>query len=83
MAWQLGARMHRPLAFRRVGLDPDEHVRIDPGYLRPSEVDALQADPRKARAKLGWKAKTTFANLVVRMVEHDLELAAHEKRAKG
>jgi len=71
------------LAFARAGLDPDEHLRIDPKYFRPSEVDVLRADPSKAKAQLGWQAKTSFHELVARMVDHDLELAAHEKRARG
>jgi len=39
-------------------------VRIDPTYFRPTEVDALIGDASKARQKLGWKPKTTFAQLV-------------------
>ena len=71
------------LAFAHAGLDPDEHVRIDPVYFRPSEVDLLQADPSKAKAKLGWEPKTGFKKLVERMVDHDLAMAAREKRAAG
>ena len=71
------------LAFAHAGLEPDEHVRIDPVYFRPSEVDLLQADPSKAKAKLGWEPKTGFKKLVERMVDHDLAMAAREKRAAG
>ncbi|MBA3539992.1 MAG: GDP-mannose 4,6-dehydratase [Deltaproteobacteria bacterium] len=70
------------LAFGRVGLDWQEHVKIDPRYRRPSEVDVLQADASKAREVLGWTAKVTFADLVARMVDSDLELAAREQRAR-
>ncbi|MDI1483023.1 GDP-mannose 4,6-dehydratase [Polyangium sp. y55x31] len=71
------------LAFRHAGLDWQEYVRIDPKYFRPAEVDVLLADPTKAREKLGWTPKVTFPELVRRMVDSDLELAAREKRARG
>src|SRR5580658_796446 len=45
------------LAFGEVGLDWREHVKIDPRYFRPAEVDVLLADPSKARARLGWTPK--------------------------
>jgi GDPmannose 4,6-dehydratase len=69
------------LAFERAGLDPDRHVAIDQRYYRPSEVDLLHADASKARRELGWAPKVSFPELVARMVDHDLELAAREKRA--
>ena len=47
-------------------------VRIDPTYFRPTEVDLLIGDASKAREKLGWKPKTTFAQLVKEMVAGDL-----------
>jgi GDPmannose 4,6-dehydratase len=58
-------------------------VAIDPGYLRPTEVDALQGDASKARAKLGWAPRLGFEELVDMMVDADLELAAREARAAG
>ncbi len=61
------------LAFAHVDLDPKDFVRIDPAFVRPAEVDTLLADPRKAREKLGWETKTSFAELVAIMVESDLE----------
>jgi GDPmannose 4,6-dehydratase len=60
-------------AFAIVGLDCEPFVKIDPAYFRPTEVEFLQADASKALAKLGWKAETTFDELVRLMVEHDLE----------
>ncbi len=48
-------------------------VRVDPRYFRPTEVEQLLGDPTKARTKLGWQAKTTFADLVKEMVDADLE----------
>ncbi|MBM4375816.1 MAG: GDP-mannose 4,6-dehydratase [Deltaproteobacteria bacterium] len=71
------------LAFELAGVDVTEHVAIDAKYFRPAEVDLLLADPSKAKAALGWSPKTSFRALVEEMVEHDLELAAREKRARG
>ena len=53
-------------------------VRIDPAYFRPTEVDLLIGDSSKARQKLGWKPKTSFAQLVKEMVAADLEEARRE-----
>jgi GDPmannose 4,6-dehydratase len=58
-----------------VGLDPrtgDILVRIDPRYFRPTEVDLLLGDARKAHERLGWKHTTTFRELVQEMVAADL-----------
>jgi GDPmannose 4,6-dehydratase len=71
------------LAFTRVGLDWKHFVQQDPRYFRPAEVDLLQADPSKARRLLDWTPKISFASLVERMVDHDLDLAARELRARG
>jgi GDPmannose 4,6-dehydratase len=71
------------LAFGHAGLDWHEHVKIDPRYLRPAEVDVLRADPGKAERKLGWRAKIKLPELVRRMVDSDVELAARERRARG
>jgi GDPmannose 4,6-dehydratase len=64
-----------------VGLDGrtgKEVVRIDPRYFRPTEVDELLGDASKAYGKLGWKPKTTFAELVNEMVESDRRALAQE-----
>jgi GDPmannose 4,6-dehydratase len=53
-------------------------VRIDPVYFRPTEVDELIGDASKARQQLGWKPKTTFAQLVKEMVASDLDIARRE-----
>jgi GDPmannose 4,6-dehydratase len=71
------------LAFRRLDLDWREYVRTDERYFRPAEVELLLADPSKAKAALGWAPKVGFKELVARMVDADLELAAREKRARG
>jgi GDPmannose 4,6-dehydratase len=54
-------------------------VRIDPRYFRPTEVDLLIGDPTKARQKLGWTHKTSFADLVKEMVKADLAFVEREK----
>jgi GDPmannose 4,6-dehydratase len=53
-------------------------VRIDPIYFRPTEVDLLIGDSSKARQKLGWAPKTSFAELVKEMVAADLAMARRE-----
>jgi GDPmannose 4,6-dehydratase len=65
--------------FELLGLNPDEHVVIDPRYFRPAEVDHLLGDPTKIEQKLGWKPSVTFDGLVEHMVEHDMKLAEREK----
>lgn len=47
-------------------------VRVDPKYFRPTEVDLLLGDPRKAKEVLGWEHKTDFEELVREMVQADL-----------
>jgi GDPmannose 4,6-dehydratase len=64
------------LSFGHVGLDPADHVEIDPRFLRPAEVEHLIGDPAKAREKLGWEPRTPFHELVKLMVDSDLELLA-------
>jgi GDPmannose 4,6-dehydratase len=53
-------------------------VRVDPGYFRPTEVETLLGDPTKARQKLGWRAETSFSELVAEMVAADLEEARRD-----
>ena len=66
------------LAFGHVGLDPEKHVVIDPKFYRPAEVAVLLGNPAKAKAKLGWKPKTSLEELVVMMIEADLKRVARE-----
>ena len=60
-------------------------VRIDPRYLRPSEVDALVGDASKARSKLGWSPRIGFEQLVQEMIDADFEAAQRDSliRAHG
>jgi GDPmannose 4,6-dehydratase len=61
------------VAFGCVGLDWEQHVKIDPAFLRPAEVDLLVGDASKARKVLGWTPRVTFHGLVEMMVRADLE----------
>ena len=53
-------------------------VGIDPRYFRPAEVDSLLGDASKAHAKLGWKPRTSFEQLVEEMATADLRSAELE-----
>ena len=55
-------------------------VVVDPRYFRPAEVELLQADPRKAREKLGWQPRVSFSELVQLMVQADRQALAHSQR---
>jgi GDPmannose 4,6-dehydratase len=61
------------LAFSAIGIeDWAKHVRQDPEFMRPAEVDLLIGDPKKAKTVLGWEPKVSFPELVTMMVENDL-----------
>jgi GDPmannose 4,6-dehydratase len=60
-------------AFGHVGLDWTKHVRTDPAFLRPAEVDLLIGDASKAKQKLDWTPSVTFEQLIGMMVDADLE----------
>ena len=66
------------LAFAHVGLNYEDHVKVDPAFLRPAEVDVLHGDASKAREKLGWVPETSLETMVGEMVEADL--ARHRAR---
>ena len=53
-------------------------VAVDARYFRPSEVETLLGAPAKAQAKLGWTARTSFAELVSEMMQADLALAQRD-----
>ena len=66
------------MAFAHAELKAEDHIVIDPRYMRPSEVDYLMGDASKAREKLGWKPSVSLPQLVAMMVDHDVELARAE-----
>ena len=68
------------LAFAHAGLNYEDHVRTDPRYMRPAEVDVLLGDASKARQRLGWSPATPLAEMVAEMV--DADLARHQARMR-
>jgi GDPmannose 4,6-dehydratase len=54
-------------------------VEVDPRYFRPTEVETLLGDPTKAKTKLGWEPRTSFAELVAEMVREDLKDAERDE----
>jgi GDPmannose 4,6-dehydratase len=60
------------VAFGHAGLDWQQHVKTDPKFLRPAEVDLLIGDPSKARVELGWTPEVDFERLVKMMVDADV-----------
>jgi GDPmannose 4,6-dehydratase len=83
-AKELGIRIRwKGKGAKECGYDGDGRriVAIDPRYFRPTEVDSLLGDARKARRKLGWKPKVRFPELVADMVRADLEEAEREQFA--
>lgn len=61
-------------AFGAVDLNWEDHVVVDPAFLRPAEVDLLVGDPTKAKEKLGWEPEVSFSELIAMMVANDLKL---------
>lgn len=69
-------------AFGHVGLDWQQHVRVDPALQRgPAELRRLVGDPSKARAQLGWKSELGFSGLVQMLVDADVERLRAEQAA--
>ncbi len=64
------------VAFAHVDLDWKKFVKVDPRFVRPAEVDTLQADPAKAKRELGWAPRVDFRALVTLMVDADLDRVA-------
>jgi GDPmannose 4,6-dehydratase len=62
------------IAFDHVGLEVDDHVRIDDALRRPAEVDHLIGDYSKAKRLLGWEPRTSFEELIRLMVDADMQL---------
>ena len=51
-------------------------IKIDPQYFRPTEVNSLLGDAKKANEKLGWISETSLEDLVSDMINHDLQNAS-------
>ncbi len=71
------------VAFGHAGLEWQKHVKLDPKFLRPAEVDRLIGDASKARKALGWKPDVDFKGLVTMMVDADLERHASGSRLQA
>jgi len=71
------------LAFDHAKLDWKQHVKIDPRYYRPAEVDLLIGDYSKAKRQLGWEPKVRFADLVRIMVDADIENLRRHRQGEG
>ena len=57
-------------------------VAIDPRYFRPTEVETLLGDPKKAKEKLGWEPKISLEEMIQEMMENDLDLAKRDALVK-
>ena len=68
------------IAFERVGLNWEDHVRFDERYIRPTEVDALIGDATRARTKLDWVPTVDGRELARLMVDADIEALEHAGR---
>lgn len=62
------------VAFSHVGLNYEDHVMVDPQFIRPSDVELLIGNPGKAQRELGWNYTMTFKDLVHEMVDEDIRL---------
>ena len=63
------------VAFKCIGVeDWSRHVKQNPRYMRPAEVDVLRGDSTKAKRELGWTPKTPFGEMVSKMVTNDIKL---------
>jgi GDPmannose 4,6-dehydratase len=70
------------VAFGHAGLDWQNYVHIDERYYRPTEVDLLVGDSRKAWQRLGWRAQTGFGELVRLMVDADVQLLRDHREGR-
>ena len=69
---------------KEVGIyNNSEIIKIDSKYFRPTEVESLKGDSRKAKRKLGWSPKISFENMVKEMVKEDLKLAKRDNIIKN
>ena len=66
------------IAFSHVGLNYEDYVVVDPRFFRPAEVDVLLGNPAKAKARLGWQARTSIEQLMAMMVDADMRRVGKE-----
>jgi GDPmannose 4,6-dehydratase len=85
------AEVGRTIEWRGKGVDEqgldaatgEQLIAIDPRYFRPTEINRLLGDPTKAREKLGWRHKTSFAQLVSEMISSDLDAMKRDTKIRG
>ncbi len=85
------AEVGRTIEWRGTGLDElgldaatgEQLIAIDKRYFRPTEINHLLGDPSKAHEKLGWRHKTSFAQLVGEMVRFDLDAMKRDAKTRG
>ena len=62
------------VSFQSIGIvEWASYVGQDRRFMRPAEVDVLRGDSTKAQTELGWKPKTSFVDLVDKMVKNDIK----------
>ena len=66
------------LAFELVDLDYKKYVKVEQKLYRPSEVESLLGNCKKAKRELKWNPKYNFEKLVEDMVKADLEFVEKE-----
>jgi GDPmannose 4,6-dehydratase len=71
------------IAFDHAGLSIEDHVELDPGLIRPAEVEHLVGDASKAKRILDWEPDVSFEELIRMMVEADHALLQHEAKSRG
>ena len=65
-------------AFKHIGIARwDSYIKQDPRFMRPAEVDVLRGDYTKAKDQLNWEPKTSFSELVQKMVDNDIKLLSN------
>jgi GDPmannose 4,6-dehydratase len=70
------------LAFGRLGLDYERHVRVDECFLRPIDITETRGDATKARQMLGWEPTVPFEELVAMMVDAEVARVDHNGDAR-
>jgi len=67
-------------AFSNIGIKEwSKYVIKDEKFFRPAEVDVLRGDATKAKNKLNWTPKTSFSEMVAKMVKNDIRLLKNNK----
>ena len=67
------------IAFSQIGIkDWEKYIKQDIKFMRPAEVDYLKGNSTKAKDVLGWSPKTTFDEMIKKMVDKDIELLKNE-----